>query len=519
MRLGCRNRTQLTDESRNPVYEDSHHTAVSTGDTFTGVPVCEGVLEGISTKFHVSSEVLADALREIERNSELLDTGTLFSDFDPTPLGANESGHLYLAADAAVCWDIVADNIGLTKTGREAVAAAHDQQVRQTVEYSNRAGDLGIVVSCPDFPPSVIPDIHTLLDKTSLSARRATIQALRHRGMTPAAIAKTLEIGTRTVDLEIAAIDRETRRVANATRTLDYPRSGLTRLEPRPMSDEWLGLEWTPWLDLRDREGLLERLPRTPGVYRVRHSDVSRLLYLGESGSVDGLRDRVGHGLALGLEGDTPPENSNHSVSDPLWQLVDEIGGSVSVSVADPPSAADRRHRLALEAALVAVHRRETGQTPSLMLNRSLPIDRIRRKGTLDQVFKVADESFAVPDWRSSRTVTDPNWMGLEWTDARPLTERGEIDEFGPSVVRVWRPQGNVNKWERELSLVGTTEAPRNRLFNLHREYGDRYLFSVAELNELSSDDIARSREMEEIRYDLVGAHYLVTGRPPIDQF
>jgi hypothetical protein len=153
------------------------------------------------------------------------------------------------------------------------------------------------------------------------------------------------------------------------------------------------------------------------------------------------------------------------------------------------------------------------------MLNRSLPIDRIRREKSLDQVFEATDESLTATDWRSSRTVTNPNWMGLEWTDARPLTERGEIVESGPSVVRVWRPQENVDEWERELSLVGTTEAPRNRLFNVHQEYGDRYQFSVVEIDELSSDDIARSREMEEIRYDLVGAHYLVTGRPPIDQF
>jgi hypothetical protein len=43
--------------------------------------------------------------------------------------------------------------------------------------------------------------------------------------------------------------------------------------------------------------------------------------------------------------------------------------------------------------------------------------------------------------------------------------------------------------------------------------------FTIAELPDLSDEDVARSRELEEVRYDLVGAHYLTSGQPPENQY
>jgi len=53
----------------------------------------------------------------------------------------------------------------------------------------------------------------------------------------------------------------------------------------------------------------------------------------------------------------------------------------------------------------------------------------------------------------------------------------------------------------------------------LTNKYGSEAIFSVAELPSLSSEDVARSRELEEVRYDLLGAHYRATGQPPTYQF
>jgi len=62
---------------------------------------------------------------------------------------------------------------------------------------------------------------------------------------------------------------------------------------------------------------------------------------------------------------------------------------------------------------------------------------------------------------------------------------------------------------------MGTTGAISSRLFELQNEYGDGVRFSVVNLDGLSSDAQRRSRELSEVRYDLIGAHFLATGTPP----
>lgn len=129
------------------------------------------------------------------------------------------------------------------------------------------------------------------------------------------------------------------------------------------------------------------------------------------------------------------------------------------------------------------------------------------------------DESYKIPNWNSWRTVTSRRWMGFNWTEPRPLSERATVKGLGTCVFRVWESQEETNGWDRVLHAIGTTESLSSRLFTLQREYGAETIFSVAELSGLSADDVERSRELTEVRYDLVGAHYLATGEPPRDQY
>jgi hypothetical protein len=66
---------------------------------------------------------------------------------------------------------------------------------------------------------------------------------------------------------------------------------------------------------------------------------------------------------------------------------------------------------------------------------------------------------------------------------------------------------------------MGTTGSISSRLFNLQNEYGDDVRFSVVALDGLSTDTQRQSRELSDVRHDLIGAHYLVTGIPPKAQF
>jgi len=66
---------------------------------------------------------------------------------------------------------------------------------------------------------------------------------------------------------------------------------------------------------------------------------------------------------------------------------------------------------------------------------------------------------------------------------------------------------------------MGTTGSISSRLFNLQNKYGDNVRFSVVALDGLSIDTQRRSRELSDVRHDLIGAHYLATGIPPKAQF
>lgn len=507
-------------ERSNRTYRDQEPVEAYVGDPFSGVPVDRNIVKQVATEYSLDTDLLARALRDVERARDLVNTGGLFSEFDPVPLGTDGNGHLYLTAEATTCWEVVAEHLGLTLPGRDAIATAHDRHVHEHGRTMSTDAGIGFIVTCPEFPASVINDVHTILNRTTLSARQATIWALDQHALGAPAIADILSVSETIVGSELVEVDRETDRITEAARTLDLP-NHLTRMKPDPRSDRWLGIKWSQWFDLQNRESLLTRLPKKPGLYRVRHTRVQGLLYIGETGSSGGIWDRVGHGLAVDLDSSTQPQGGNHNATIPLWKVVSQIDGTLEVSFATPPVAANRRHRLALEAALVAMCRRETGRTPRVMLNRDPLLKTFSRsvgEGTGCSP-SLQDESYRVPSWRNWRSVTDPEWLGLDWTAPRSLSERSSVEYSGACTFRVWEPQDETSEWKRVLTSVGTTESLYSRLFNLQREYGQGVTFSVAELSNLSRDDVARSRELKEVRYDLVGAHYLTTGQPPEDHY
>jgi hypothetical protein len=505
------------DDRPNRVYSGRDSENAYDGDPLDSVVVDRDIVEAVTGELGLTTDAIARALREIDHTTDSLTVGTLFSGFDPVPVGTNGDGYLYLRAEASACWDVVAENLGLTASGREAVATVHDEHVGRHERETPRSTGPSFVVACPGFPAGAIADVHTLLNRTSLTARQASVWSLSHHALSTAEIAEVLGVSKFLVASELKAVDRATGRAATASRTLDSPANEITRLVAEPTAPNWLGLEWSPWLDLEDRETLLDRLPEESGVYRARHTGWPGLLYIGESGSDGGLRSRVGHGLASGLASEKPPEGGNHDATTPLWQVNDRRSGRLEVSVAAPPTAVNRRYRRALEAALVAVYRREMGRTPDVMLNRN-PLTE-RPDTATDPVRFATNRSLDAPDWHVWRKVTDPNWMGFGWTQPLPLEDRGQITDVGECLVRVWEPQDETNEWDHRLTFVGRSQTPVGRLFNLQRQYGGDSMFSIAEISGPSANAQNRSRQLKEAHYDLTGAHYLATGHPPRDQY
>lgn len=454
----------------------------------------------------------------VEKHPDLLEPKILFSGFDALPVGTDGDGLLYVRADADKYWNIAAEKVGLTKTGRDAVAEVHELYLRENSDRDLPTQGDAFVISCPEFPFDLVEQIHRVFETTTLTGRQATIWALDNFALSSRAIADILSIPVVIVEMELLAANEETERVAEASRLLDVPGIDLTMLKPDPTSDDWLGLDWSPWYDLRDRERLLSALPSEPGVYRFRSTRWPGLLYIGETGSKGGLRSRVGKEHAVGLAEDEPLEKNG--VGEELANVVKAVGGSLQVSVAAPAIAANRRHRLSLEASLVATCRKETGRTPEAMSNR----DPMRGVDTdadvpLPEQVMSTDDSLTVPKWRSWQTVTSPDWMGFDWTEPRPLSERAEVEDLSVCLWRIWEKESDSDERDPILTALGTSTTPVSRLFNLEKDHGSETKFSITDPRLSTTEERKRSRQLRDARYDLLGAHYLATREPPKNQF
>jgi len=500
------------------VYLDRRSNTSYVGDPFVGIPLSRDIIESVATQYSIEPDSLARALREVH-NASVIDVETLFTGFDPLPVGRSDDGLLYVLAEGDGCWDAATSQIGLTETGRDAAATAHDRQVEKLVEHREEGGGSGFVVSCSEFPPDAINDIVAVADRTTLTNRQATIWILSQYVPSGNAIAHLLSLSESIIQSELANVDRATQQSTTEARTLDVP-GPLSRLELEPQSLNWMGLDWSRWFDLQDRKTLRKELPRRPGLYRVRHSELPGLMYVGESGSEGGVRQRVGLGLSAGVSGSGQQTRDKHGAARALRQIIDLVGGEMEVSIAIPPISSNLRHRRAIESTLVAICRREVGWTPMVQLNRE-PAEQVSgAQSTLHQgLNEVAGQSsYSVPSWKPWRNVTAPQWLGLNWSQSQPLSERGVINSSGEYAFRLWRERTG-DGWNQIVQKIGTTGSISSRLFRLQREYGEDIRFSVVALNGLSSDAQCRSRELSEIRHDLIGAHYLATGNPPESQF
>jgi hypothetical protein len=129
---------------------------------------------------------------------------------------------------------------------------------------------------------------------------------------------------------------------------------------------DWLELDWTDWTQLGPENDQLSTLPSTAGLYRVRHPEKDGLEYIGETGRT---RGRV-RALARECYRDVMPYRGPHTAAPCLWAVRDATGSGLEISIATPDQAENAQHWKGLEAALIAVHRRETGESPTANFGR-----------------------------------------------------------------------------------------------------------------------------------------------------
>ncbi|TKR25883.1 GIY-YIG nuclease family protein [Natronomonas salsuginis] len=275
-------------------------------------------------------------------------------------------------------------------------------------------------------------------------------------------------------------------------------------------------IEWSEWNSLEIDS--FSEVPKEPGLYRVRHRTENRdhLEYIGESGDT---RRRI-QSLARGAYADEMPYRDPHTAAPCLWAVQDNVGSALDVSYTTPPKAEDDQHRKGIEAALIALHRREANCSPTANFGRIIDgykqssysqSDPAYRGGPLASGEDEPNSASGVqpPDWQNWREPLARDWMHLEWSEPYRLAERLNADPPDTGVYRIW-----YEGQDSTLAYIGESSNISSRLYNHEQTFGGDALFAYAERSDLDA-----SHKRKEIETDCIGAYYLEVGKAPLAQF
>lgn len=280
-------------------------------------------------------------------------------------------------------------------------------------------------------------------------------------------------------------------------------------------ADDWLGVSWSEWLSLDPNDDELPTISSNPGLYRVRHRDRDGLEYIGETGR--STRGRVG-ALARNAYSEEMPFRDPHTAAPCLWAVRDRYGPEFEVSTTTSPLAEDDQNRKGLEAALIAIARREMGESPTANFGRIIDgytQSSYRKDGYVGGPLEDGEtEPNAEPGrgpvpWENVDGMTERNWMGLEWSKPYSLENRLEAELPDAGVYRIWYEDDSPL-----LAYVGETSAFTGRLRQHEKTFSGEARFSIA-----TPEGMGANHKRTEVETDLIGAHYIVHGRTPLAQF
>lgn len=271
-----------------------------------------------------------------------------------------------------------------------------------------------------------------------------------------------------------------------------------------PYADDWAGLSWSKWHDLADIH--TRTRPYLSGVYRLRHPDYDGLVYIGETGQQKGLAGRRLPALAANvysdrqtLELNPDAEGVPHTAAPSLVRLCDRAPTNrLEVSYATPQVAEQGKWmRRGLEAGLIAIHRRAAGRSPWAF----------ERRPEHD----IWDAHAEPLSWNHWKRPQAQNWMGVDWVSPYPMSELDEVPLPGQGVYKIW----DANT-ERVLRYIG--EGDIYSRLSKHRSIdGEDAMFSVASLS--APRNTHNEKHRRDIEVELLGAHFLAIGKPPLRQF
>lgn len=278
-------------------------------------------------------------------------------------------------------------------------------------------------------------------------------------------------------------------------------------------TSDWLDFDWSDWLRLDDNDETAP-IPKVAGLYRIRHRYRDGLAYISHTG--DNLYSRI-----MSLKScyrEEMPFIQGNTATPCLWAIRDQHGPGLEVSYTTPDEASKDQQRRVIRDVLIAVYRRETGESPTANFSRMLPgykRSSLPRDGVVggplpdDETEPYAEPGIGPLPWENHDQIMSESWMGLEWSTPDCLANVGQFTPAKQGVYRIWR-SGEAPP----LEYIGQSSDLRKRLHE-HRRHRDNDLqFSVAVLPEHDASHKRREAETE-----LVGAHWLAIQDAPRVQF
>lgn len=295
------------------------------------------------------------------------------------------------------------------------------------------------------------------------------------------------------------------------------------------MVETIIGLEWVDWLPLV-RAGWDARVPRRPGLYRIRRVGFDGLDYIDQTGA-GGTTLQRRLGMLEGVYGAEMPYADPHTAGPALWALRHETRCEFEVSVAVVEGTPSRR--LGLEALAIALYRHERGRSPTLSFGRMpagyrkstgnnarLVAAGLRRRGGPDVTLRDGGDTSIPPVGPLTGDAGGSAWCGHAWSAWIALGSAGRAVGGEASGLYRIRAQG-----EEGLRYVGQGAiAGRLAKHLATASAGDsRQAEAFGPVEQLECSWVANAgwtaRQRLELENDLIGAHVLTVGSAPPAQF
>jgi hypothetical protein len=275
---------------------------------------------------------------------------------------------------------------------------------------------------------------------------------------------------------------------------------------PKFIGSTWGRLSWSEWIALDAPLGEYQRVvSNRGGLYRVRGSGISELVYIGQTGR--NLRERTRF-LARGVYRDLndPPWNDPHTAAPLLWAYRHENNMTFEVSVAEQDvGVADRQ---CWEDMLLYLHRREANC--STLCNHGRLHPHWTRPSNRKKGITTARRSEPVTFPSSKPAIGNmdcsaDDWLGLPWS--RPVELETSIGPPVAGVYRLMSPGGMV-------VYIGESADLQQRLKAHAKTYDGQSL-----LTSWHKTSSPAKHQLHELESDLIGAFYLECERPPMLQY